>query len=104
MLQREHNLHHAGKSRSGFAMSEIRFHRTHQQRGVALRTVRRGGGEYLNGIAQRCARSMRLEVVDRRGRHLAKCATNHCLLGTPVGNSKAAASAVVIHGRAANDR
>ena len=94
-------------ARRPFQVPDVRFDGAQQQRPfpLAVPTVRRCDGAYLDGVAQVRARPVRLQVVDhaRLDARPGKGLLHHPFLRRPVGHRQPRARSVLVHGRPAHD-
>ena len=101
------DLDDARNARRRLEMTDVRLHRTHQQRagGVSSLSVDRGRRLDLDGIAEPRAGSVRFEVVHalRGNPGPGHGLLDHPLLSRPVRYRQTCARAVLVHGRAAHD-
>ena len=107
MLQRQDHLEDAGDTGRGFQMADVRLGRADQQRPVPIAALTEDGcrGLDLDGVAQRCPRPVRLEVVHLGGRHPGRRQRlgDDPLLGDAVGHRQTARCAVLVDRATADD-
>ena len=103
-LQAEGHFHQPGHPCGQFQMAHIRLDGTHVERGAA-RLKNSVDGADLDGIAQRCACAVGLDVGNlfRRKASIGQGQTDHPLLGWAVGHSQPTAGAVLVDGRAPDE-
>ena len=99
---------HAGRA---LQVSNVRLERTHHERRrargrAAAGAVHRLQRLHLNGVAQRGARTVRLDEGDVLGSHagVRQRGGQHATLRGPVGRGQAGCAAVLVHGRAQDAR
>ena len=107
-VQGEHQFQQARHAGGRFGMADIGLDRADQQRPVrrAAFTEGRRGSLDLDGIAERRAGAMRLQIADlsRIGTGAGQRLADHRLLAQPVRRGQAAAAPVLVHRRAADHR
>ena len=108
VLERQHDLDEARDARGRFEVSDVGLHRSHEQRIVSRSPFPEDGTERsdLDRIAERRARSVRLDVMDRLRLETRLCqrVANHGFLGRSVRHRQPAAAAVLVDRAAADHR
>jgi hypothetical protein len=107
VAQRQDHLDQPRNAGSRFQVTDIGFHRANQAR-LAFRTVLhyRRQRTYFDWVAQDGTGTVRLDIAEllRRNPSVGKRRANHCLLGMAVGRRQSIAVAILVDGRASNER
>ena len=108
MLHRQHQLDDPGHAGRRLEVADVRLHRADEQRLVGLPMTAERGRErlHLDGVAERGARSVRLDVAHlvRRQPRVLERQPDHGLLGRAAGDGEAAAAPVLVERGPAHDR
>ncbi len=105
MAQGQHDFEQSGKARCRFEMADVRFERAqHERRGASGAAEHGAQCADLDGITERSAGAVRLDVVDVRGRDIrgAQRFADHVLLRGAVGHGESARVSIVIDRGALN--